>query len=491
MFLYFCYMSSIIKVSTKNNMNSKTKILATVGPATSTPAKLKELFVAGANAARLNFSHDTLDGHKEMVKKIRAVEKALGRHIGIIGDLQGPKMRIGKMPESGVLLKDDEFITLDTGMSEYTEGRIPVPSPIFEKGAMTGGQVFLDDGSILLEIISCRRINGKGKRFVCRVLRGGTLFSNKGINVPQLKLRVHIFEKRDKEAIQFAILMKLDYLAVSFVRNAADMKEARRMLKGAPIKLIAKIERPEAIEHLDAIIAASDAIMVARGDLGIETPLWQLPVRQKEIIERARAAMKPVIVATQMLESMTKNSIPTRAEVSDVANAVYDGADGVMLSAETASGKHPIAAVVMMRRILSETETHGKSYRLPIEEEAGMMDIAVSRAAKYIAKQLQANIILVGTTTGHSARAVAMFRPTTPIVAITSDNAVARRLTLVWGVSTIVATKLKTIADIEKHAFTHLKRAHRVAAGDTVVFVTGRIIGAVGETNTVAVLKVE
>lgn len=472
-------------------MNSKTKILATVGPATSTPQKLQELFAAGANAARLNFSHGTLEVHRDMIKKIRAVERKLGRHIGIIGDLQGPKMRIGKMPEGGALLKDDEVVTLDTSLATYTEGRIPVPSPIFEKGAMSGSQVFLDDGSILLEILSCRRANGKGKRFVCRVLRGGTLFSNKGINVPQLKLRVNIFEKRDKEAIAFAIREKLDYLAVSFVRNAADMKEARRMLKGAPIKLIAKIERPEALEHLDAIIDASDAVMVARGDLGIETPLWQLPVRQKEIIERSRAAMKPVIVATQMLESMTKNSIPTRAEVSDVANAVYDGADGVMLSAESASGKHPIAAVSMMRRILSETEAHGKSYRLPMDEEAGMVNIAVSRAAKYIAKQLDANVILVGTTTGHSARAVAMFRPATPIVAITSDDAVARRLTLVWGTSTIVAKKMKTIADIEKHAFSHLKRTHRAVKGDAVVFVTGRIIGAVGETNTVAVLKVE
>lgn len=472
-------------------MNSKTKILATVGPATSTPAKLKELFSVGANAARLNFSHGTLEIHKEMVNKIRTVEKALGKHIGIIGDLQGPKMRIGKMPDSGVLLKDDEFVTLDTSLTEYIEGRIPVPSPIFEKGAMTGSQVFLDDGSILLEIISCRRANGKGKRFVCRVLRGGTLFSNKGINVPQLKLRVNIFEKRDKEAIAFAIREKLDYLAVSFVRNAADMKEARRMLKGAPIKLIAKIERPEAIEHLDSIIDASDAIMVARGDLGIETPLWQLPVRQKEIIERSRAAMKPVIVATQMLESMTKNSIPTRAEVSDVANAVYDGADGVMLSAESASGKYPIEAVRIMRRILSETETHGKSYRLPMDEEAGMVNIAVSRAAKYIAKQLNAKVILVGTATGHSARAAAMFRPTTPIIAIASDISVARRLSLVWGVHSVVFPKIRTIGDIEKFAFRYFKKMKYAAVGDAVVFVTGRIIGAVGETNTVAVLKVE
>ncbi len=465
-------------------MNSKTKILVTVGPTTSTPKKLKELFSAGANAARLNFSHGTLEHHREMIKKIRLVEKSLGKHIGIVGDLQGPKMRIGKMPIEGVLLRDDEVVTLDTNATEYADGRIPVPSPIFEKGAISGSQVFLDDGSILLEILSCRRVNGKGKRFICRVLRGGTLFSNKGINVPQLKLRVNIFEKRDKEAIQFAIREKLDYLAVSFVRNAADMKEARRMLKGAPIKLIAKIERPEAIKNLDAI-------MVARGDLGIETPLWQLPVRQKEIIERARAAMKPVIVATQMLESMTKNSIPTRAEVSDVANAVYDGADGVMLSAETASGKHPIEAVTIMRKILAETETHGKSYRLPLDEEAGMVNIAVSRAAKYIAKQLNAKIILVGTTTGHSARASAMFRPATPIIAIASDISVARRLTLVWGVHSVVFPKIRTIGDIEKFAFRYLKREKIAHAGDVAVFVTGRVVGAVGETNTVAVLKVE
>ena len=200
---------------------------------------------------------------------------------------------------------------------------------------------------------------------------------------------------------------------------------------------------------------------------------------------------KPVIVATQMLESMTKNSIPTRAEVSDVANAVYDGADGVMLSAETASGKHPIEAVTIMRKILAETETHGKSYRLPLDEEAGMVNIAVSRAAKYIAKQLNAKIILVGTTTGHSARASAMFRPATPIIAIASDISVARRLTLVWGVHSVVFPKIRTIGDIEKFAFRYLKREKIAHAGDVAVFVTGRVVGAVGETNTVAVLKVE
>lgn len=463
----------------------KTKIVATIGPASESREMISKLIDEGMNVARLNFSHGIHDDHKRRIETIRSLEKEKGVHVAIIGDLQGPKMRVGVMPKEGVFLRDDEKIVLDTSIKNYTNGPIPVPSPIFAKGAMKGSRVFLDDGSMLLEVTAV-----SGKQFTAKVLRGGTLYSHKGINVPELKLRTNIFEKKDKDDIAFAIAQGVDYVAVSFIRNGDDMREARRMLKGAPIKLVAKVERPEALDNLDDIIELSDVIMVARGDLGIETPLWQLPMRQKEIIEKAHKAMKPVIVATQMLESMTKNAIPTRAEVSDVANAVYDSTDAVMLSAESASGKFPLEAVRMMRNIVEETEKDTDEAFLREKEAFHSVDIAVAKSSKYVAGQVGAKVILVGTATGFSARAVSRYRPKEPIVAITSDAKVARKLAIVWGVTPIVVDGMKTIDDIEKAGTTFLKKQKIVTKGDYVVFVSGLRLGEAGQTNDISVILV-
>ncbi|MDA1335046.1 MAG: pyruvate kinase [bacterium] len=472
----------------------KTKIIVTIGPSSEDEAIMEKLFSVGADAARLNFSHGTLQDHSKRIKRIRAVGKKFGRHIGILGDLQGPKMRVGKLPDEGILLRDEEEVILDTSLDEYTQERIPVTSPIFEKGVDKGSQVFLDDGSILLKIISVKRVYGIatwGKRFRAKVIRGGTLYSHKGINVPDIKLRTNIFEKNDKEAIRFAIHQKLDYLAVSFVRNHKDMIEARKLLRGAPIKLLAKIERPEALQDLEKIIEHSDAVMVARGDLGIETPLWELPVKQKEIIQKSLRCLKPVVVATQMLESMTKNVIPTRAEVSDVSNAVYDSADAVMLSAESASGKHPIESVLMMRRILTETEKHTAGLKVCDDGEGfSEVSMAVAKSTKYVAREIGAEMILVGTATGYSARAVARYRPTNDLVAVTTDERVARQLSLVWGVEPIVLEKTKTVEEVEKITLTYLKKEKRLSEGDRVVFVSGQTVGTEGMTNNIRVLIV-
>lgn len=467
------------------NIYRKTKIVATIGPASESPEVLSRLIDEGLDVARLNFSHGTHETHLARIQAIRKLEKEKGKHIAIVADMQGPKMRVGQLPKDGVLLKDEERVLLDTSIKTYDGGPIPVPSPIFAKGARKGSRVFLDDGSLLLEILAA-----SGKQFTAKVLRGGTLYSHKGINVPELELRTNIFEKKDKDDMAFAIANGADYIAVSFIRNGHDMKEARRLTKGAPVKLIAKIERPEALENLDEIIELSDAIMVARGDLGIETPLWQLPMRQKQIIEKAHRRMRPVIVATQMLESMTKNAIPTRAEVSDVANAVYDSSDAVMLSAESASGRFPIEAVRMMRHIVEETERHAGPAFLHEQESFHSVDIAVAKSAKYVAGQVGARAILVGTATGFSARAVSRYRPNVPVVAVTSDISVARRLSVIWGVHAITTKGMKTIDDIEKAGVEHLKKIKAVSKGDHVVFVSGMRLGEAGQTNDITVIKV-
>ncbi|MEK7631183.1 MAG: pyruvate kinase [Patescibacteria group bacterium] len=471
------------------HLQRKTKIIATIGPASESRENLSRLLAEGVDAARLNFSHGVQADHGRRIKLIREFERETGKFIGIIADLQGPKMRVGALPKEGVLLRDDAEVILDTTISKYEEGgAIPVPSPIFAKGASKGSRMFLDDGSLLLEVIGTKGL--LGRQFVARVLRGGTLYSHKGINVPELKLRANIFEEKDKSDMAYAIRQKVDYIAVSFIRNGDDMREARKLIGSAPIKLIAKIERPEALQNLEDIINESDAVMVARGDLGIETPLWQLPMRQKEIIEKAHKAMKPVIVATQMLESMTKNAIPTRAEVNDVANAVYDSADAVMLSAESASGKYPLESVRMMRQILEETEKDVGEPFLKEKDGYHSIDVAIGKSAKYVAAQVGAHIILVGTVSGHSARAISRYRPQTCIIAATPSEAIARRMSIVWGVSSIVVTGTRTIVELEKKALTMLKKSRHLSNGDLVVFVSGAKLGAIGATNAISVTKV-
>jgi len=328
-----------------------TKIIATIGPSCASEKILENMILAGMDMARLNFSHGSHQEHGEVVKRIHKIEKKTGKNITIIADVQGPKIRLGSLPESGIVVKAGEEIVIDTGTREFYENRIPLPSLMFRDGTKEGHGVFIDDGIIQLKIISKR-----GGIFKAVVLRGGTLLSKKGVNVPNLDLNSSILSAKDKADIEFAVGAKVDYIALSFLRNAQDVIEARKFLGKTKVKIIAKIERQEALINLKEITDESDAVMVARGDLGIETPLWELPIRQKEIIEHVRKKAKPVIVATQMLDSMIRNPLPTRAEVSDVANAVFESADAVMLSGETAAGKYPVESVDMMRKIIESTE---------------------------------------------------------------------------------------------------------------------------------------
>ncbi|MEK7603967.1 MAG: pyruvate kinase [Patescibacteria group bacterium] len=467
------------------HLSRKTKIVATIGPASEKPEILKLLIKEGIDVARLNLSHGTHMEHQARINLIRKLSKKNGRYVAVIADLQGPKIRIGLMPEGGIELKIGKKVIINTAIFSYNGNEIPLPSKTFSKGVKKGAQILIDDGKLSLKIIGI-----KGNLFTARVIRGGILSSKKGVNLPMLEMASAALEKKDRADVSFAIKAGVDYVALSFLRRVEDINIVRKLIAGSGIKLIAKIERPEAMDNLSEIIKSADAVMVARGDLGIETPIWALPVKQKEIVNTSRQEMKPVIVATQMLESMIENPVPTRAEVSDVANAVYDGADAVMLSAESASGKYPVESVRMMRLIIEETEKSIPFFRVKKEIEKLPITLSVARSAKHIAYDVGAKFIFTGTASGYSARAVSHFRPKHSIFALTHDEKIARQLALVWGVIPLVV-KGKTVSSLSVIAENILKKNKTVKKGDRIVFVSGLKIGAVGQTNNISVIWVK
>jgi pyruvate kinase len=334
----------------------ETKIIATLGPSCQEKNFLTKIIKTGVDLVRLNFSHNTHEWHGNMIELIKKISKETNKKVAIIADIQGPKIRLGNLPKDGIQIKSGQEIIIDTSSDKFDKNRIPLPSSIFKNGTKAGHLVFIDDGNLQVKIIS-----KQNNLLRAVVLKSGTLFSKKGINAPSLEINSSILSSKDKADIKFAVYNNVDYLALSFVRNAKDIKEARKFIGKTNTKIIAKIERHEALLKIEEITEEADAVMIARGDLGIETPLWELPIRQKEIISMVRKKRKPVIVATQMLDSMIRNPIPTRAEVSDVANAVFDHADAVMLSGETASGNYPLEAVSMMVKILEATDSHRRN----------------------------------------------------------------------------------------------------------------------------------
>jgi len=465
--------------------NAKTKIIATIGPVSEKDDILEKLIARGIDAARLNFSHGSHEEQGNRIKKIRKICKKLKKPIAIIADIQGPKIRIGNLPAEGVELKNGQEITIDTGTREFYEGRIPLPSLLFRDGTKEGHIVFLDDGTLQLKITGSR-----AGIFKAVVLKGGILFSKKGVNVPSLEISSGILNAKDKSDIEFAVKAGADYIALSFLRDAKDIKDAKKFLGKTNVKIIAKIERPEALINIDEIIQEADAVMVARGDLGIETPLWELPIRQKEIIEKVRNQMKPVIVATQMLDSMIRNPIPTRAEVSDIANAVYDSADAVMLSGETASGKYPLEAVEMMNKILKSTEK-SEPYTNNYPEDSSLTN-AVAHSVTHIASEINAKAIFTGAITGNSARVISFFRPKTPIITITNNEKIAQQLALIWGVvpCLIKNKKIKTAKDLLLPGVTIFKENGFLAKGDKIVYRYHEKLGDSESANTITVKSI-
>ncbi|SME92300.1 pyruvate kinase [Pseudogulbenkiania subflava] len=463
----------------------RARILATLGPASSTLERIRALAEAGADVFRLNFSHGSHEDHAARLRLIRAVEHELGRPIGVLLDLQGPKLRIGRMAGGKVLLQPGARFRLDLDPAEGDAGRANLPHPEIFAALETGTELLLDDGKLRL------RVEAFGPDFAdTTVLVGGTLSDRKGVNVPGVVLPISPLTAKDRADLAFGLELGVDWVALSFVQRPEDIAEARALI-GERAWIMAKLEKPAAIEHLDEIVALADGVMVARGDLGVELPPQQVPVLQRRIVRAARAAGRPVVVATQMLESMIVAPVPTRAEASDVATAVYEGADAVMLSAESASGQYPVEAVAIMDRIIAEVE-HDPAWRH--ELAAGHTPAqpntpdAICCALRRVAELLQPAATVAFTSSGFSALRASRERPVAPILALTPQLATARRLALVWGVHPVPFDEVQDVGEMIAHATDAAQREQVASPGDTVVVIAGIPFGQRGSTNLLHVV---
>jgi pyruvate kinase len=422
----------------------RTKIVATIGPASSSPEMLRKLVAAGVDVFRLNFSHGTHELHALAYANIRSAAEAAGRHLAILADLCGPKIRVGSFEGGSIELTAGAAVTVTTRDCTGAAGLIPSEYQALPTDVVTGDRVLLDDGKLELRVEGVR-----GQDIACRVVTGGKLSNRKGINLPGVKVSAQALTQKDRADALFAAKLGVDYLALSFVRSADDLRGLKELLasQGLTTPVLAKIEKPEALKVIGEILEVTDAVMVARGDLGVEMPAEEVPLIQQELVRLARLANRPVIVATQMLESMIDSPRPTRAEVSDVASAAFAYSDAVMLSAETASGKYPVEAVQTMDRVLRLVEGYQWKSRRPSrgsdleDDEPVRVNSAVSRATSLLSRELQARAVVVPTRSGATARIVSSERPAAPVVAIASDPAVCRRLALLWGVTPVLATE--------------------------------------------------
>jgi len=466
----------------------RTKIVATVGPASRSPEMLGRLVEAGVNVFRLNFSHGTQDEHLEVIRSVRDVAARLRRPIALLQDLCGPKIRTGKMKDGEVaLVKGARLsITTDTAV-EGTADLISTTYDLLPRDVKAGDQILLDDGNLELRVLGVA-----GGRVECEVVDGGPLRSNKGMNLPGVLLSTPALTEKDRRDLVFGAQHHVDYVAMSFVRRAEDVLEVKSLLQsmGETIPVVAKIEKPQAVENLDAILAATDGVMVARGDLGVEIGTEDVPIVQKRIIAAANAAGRVVITATQMLESMIENPRPTRAEASDVANAILDGTDAVMLSGESAVGKHPVEAVETMVRIADYTEEHGLGAIHPRRADARPgephspagpgtpVTRSLTRVAASVAEELGCKMIVAFTESGVTARLAAGHRPRVPVVAITHDDRVYRRLALWWGVVPVKSEFVENTDDLLAAGEERLKARGLVQKGDTILMLSGHSIAA-------------
>jgi len=474
-------------------IGKRTKIVATIGPASRSPEMLRELFAAGVNVVRLNFSHGTHESHRETIADVRRVAAEMKLSIAILQDLPGPKVRTGKLAGGldAVRLVNGAAFTLTTDAIEGTAERVSTSYANFARDVAVGKRIYLADGAIAL------RIEGiDGNDVHTRVEVGGDLRATQGINYPDGSLGIDSVTEVDLQHLAFGIAERVDWVAVSFVRTRADIEKVKRAIAdaGATIPVIAKIEKHEALDHIDAIVAAADAIMVARGDLGIEMPMEVVPMIQKDLIARANGASKPVITATQMLESMIHAARPTRAEATDVANAILDGTDAVMLSGETARGDYPLEAVRAMATIAREVETRfphreARKRRAAAGAAGGgastdeqNIGTAIAEAAVRSADNLGLSLIVTGTTTGNTARHISSFRPRARIVAMTPLEEVARRMTLVWGVESMVVHAYRYIETLIEIAEERVIADGLASPGETIAITSGMPVGA-GGTN--------
>lgn len=470
---------------------NKTKILATVGPASNNEEVLINLSKAGANVFRLNFSHGNHEGHSEVIKLIRKINKENNLHLGILQDLQGPKIRVGEVENNGVEILSGNSITIT---NDPVIGTAELVSTVYQNlpnDVSTGDRILIDDGNLELVVVST-----DGKNVNCTVIHGGILKSRKGINLPNTKVSAPSLTEKDLEDLIFGLENEVDWIALSFVRSADDILDLRERIKkaGKVCKIVAKIEKPEALENIDSIIAATDAIMVARGDLGVEVPMEMVPLWQKKMVEKCKIACKPVIIATQMLESMIVNPRPTRAETNDVATAVLDGADAVMLSAETASGNYPVNAVKAMSSIISYVEDNAdvyhNLYKIEENDDTFLSNNLVLMASR-LSRNVKAKAIVGITTSGFTAFRIASHRPLASIFVFTRNKQLITQMSLVWGLRSFyyesnVSTD-ETFVDIEKT----LKNNGHVNAGDIIINTASMPLKSKGRTNMLKIHLVD
>ena len=470
----------------------RTKIVATIGPSSSSKEVLKEMILAGLNVCRLNFSHGAYEDHAEVIENIRSLNDELGLNVAILADLQGPKIRTGEMQKSGVHLEVNETVLVQTDPVEGTEKVFSINYSRLPEDVKKGELILLDDGKLMLEVT---KTDGK-KQITCKVIQGGELSSNKGVNFPNTKISMPSLTEKDELDLSFAIEQDVDWIGLSFVRSARDMIDLKHKISsaGAKAKVIAKIEKPEALECIDDIINESDGIMVARGDLGVEIPFQNVPLTQKMLIDKGIKYAKPVIVATQMMESMITQMTPTRAEVNDVANAVLDGADAVMLSGETSVGKYPVEVISTMSRIVCEMESHDGIYykeEPPEKNKERFISDSICYNSCRLAQRVDVDAIITMSFSGYTAYKIASQRPKANIFVFTSNRKILTQLNLVWGVRAFYYNKQistdHTIADIKYI----MKSEKHLKQGDLIINIASIPLEELGSSNMLKLSHVE
>ena len=463
----------------------RTKIVATIGPATEAPETLRQLIDAGATTFRLNFSHGEHGEHARRIATIRQVAHEMGVHIGILQDLQGPKIRLGRFEQGPITLASGDSFTLTSRPVSCNQTVATVTYEHLAEEVTAGSRILLDDGRVEMVV---ERVDPPDQSLHCRVTVGGVLSNNKGVNFPDVQLSIRALTPKDRRDLAFGLQQGVDWVALSFVRNPSDLQEIRELIRshGFHTPVVAKIEKFEAIDSIDAILPLCDGVMVARGDLGVEMPAEEVPLLQKELIRKANSLGIPIITATQMLDSMAASPRPTRAEVSDVANAILDGTDAVMLSNETAVGDYPVEAVATMARVARRIE-RDYPQRVLDSHMATTIPNAISQAVSSIARQLNASAILPLTKTGSTARNVSKFRPSTPILAITSEVRVARQLQLVWGVRPLLISEQTNTSSTFSLAMGVAQQQGLLREGDLVVQTAGTLSGVSGSTDLIKV----
>lgn len=480
------------------SLDSKhTKIVATIGPASNDPETLRAMIRAGMNVARINFSHGDHQTHGQTIDHIRRIADEEDTVVAVLCDIQGPKIRIGDLRPDPMLLDIGDAITLTLDELIGSNGLVSLPHPEFVQDIQAGATLLLDDGNLQFSVTEA-----SGRTLVCDVVVGGALKSRKGVSAPNAQLTLSAITDKDREDIEYALSKNCDYMAMSFVRSANDIRELQRLMAhlGKDAAIIAKIEMGEALDNIEEIISVCDGIMVARGDLGIETPAEEVPFHQKRIIKLCNAAAKPVITATQMLESMTENPRPTRAEASDVYNAILDGTDAIMLSAESASGSYPVRSVQVMSEIASIAERDLQSFQDPgggdmysqihREESREAISDAISKATSDISQLINPRAIVTTSMSGYTTRRVAKERPSTPILCMTPNTTTQRRMALVWGVTPLQVEEFTTIDEMISIIIRAAHDKGLVGRGDRLVIIAGVPFGIDGQTNLIKIHSV-